>query len=154
MLLITGFPYYIISFENNPDTILKITSIYAQDSIGRFDYIFPPFDEDIEDKEGGISNVHGSIDDDSSSAEDKGNKERSNETTKDFRPLSSRPPNSFDKASSDNEVNQTIGQQSEQDVKDISQSNKEIGQLINQTIGNEVNQTEEQQSFEQILNRK
>jgi hypothetical protein len=73
-----------------------------------------------------------------------GNEERINENTNDFNPLSSASPinpygsptNTDDKVNPD-EVGQPVGQQSEQEYEDQVQVDQ-------QTVGNEVNQTEQQ----------
>ena len=168
LILITGsnFQNYTIFFENNYNIVLKIPIIYAQHNEGIFDdgYIFPPFEEsdnvedrDDDDRSGSRSGSGGgsSIDDDDrgggsgSGAEDGGNEEKINGTTNNFSPLSSRAPNTFNKANLDNKVNQTIGQQPEQNVEDAFQVRQKISQPINQTVGNEVNQTLEQQEISQ-----
>ena len=138
------------------------------------DYIFPPFREDgsnVEDKDiddgmsgniiedddddsngGGSSgssnsnsnsNVGGSLEDNDNT--DGGNEERINENTNDFNPLSSSCPNTGDKANPDNKVNLTRGQQSGQVIEDASKVGQQTNQPLNQTVGNEVNQTIEQQ---------
>ncbi len=107
-----------------------------------------------DDSSGGGDSGGSSIDDDSSGgggdAEDRGNEEKINGTTNDFSPLSSRSPNTLNKANLDNKVNQTIAQQPEQDVEDAFQVKQDIGQQpLNQTVGNEVNQTAEGEEEEQ-----
>jgi hypothetical protein len=68
------------------------------------------------------------------------------------------PTNTDDKVNPDNEVGQPLGQQSEQEDEDSVQVDQQSGQQVyqqtigtnqseQQTIGNEVNQTEEQQTI-------
>ena len=89
------------------------------------------------------SNVGGSLEDNDNT--DGGNEERINENTNDFNPLSSSCPNTGDKANPDNKVNLTRGQQSGQVIEDASKVGQQTNQPLNQTVGNEVNQTIEQQ---------
>ena len=165
IILITGSPFknYILFIENNNHFLLKITPIYGKENVGSFgdDYIFPPFREDgsnVEDKDrddgvSGNSIEYEDEDDDDSngggSLEDNdntgGNEERINENTNDFNPLSSSCPNTGDKANPDNKVNLTRGQQSGQVIEDASKVGQQTNQPLNQTVGNEVNQTIEQQ---------
>ena len=151
MILVTGSPFksYTNLFENNNHILLKIPPIYAQDNGGDFEGgdIFPDFEED----NGGVE-------------KDGGSKERINENTNDFSPLSSGlPTNTDDKANPDDEVGQPVDQQSEQEAEDAVQVDQQTvqdtgqvafeaevdqqtGQQVEQqTVGNEVNLTEQQQ---------
>ena len=91
---------------------------------------------------------------------DGGNEERITEKTNDFSPLSSGSPintddkvnpygspiNTDDKVNPDDEVDQPVGQQSEQEAEDSVQVDQQTGEQVDQqTVGNEMNQTEEQQ---------
>ena len=152
MILVTGSPFksYTNLFENNNHILLKIPPIYAQDNGGGFEGgdIFPGFEEE---DNGGVE-------------KDGGSKERINENTNDFSPLSSGlPTNTDDKANPDDEVGQPVGQQSEQEAEDAVQVDQQTlqdtgqvafeaevdqqtGQQVEQqTVGNEVNLTEQQQ---------
>ena len=122
--------------------------------------IFPYFK--TEDKGGKEKDGGG----DGGKEKDGGNEERINENTNDFSPLSSgsltntddkvnpyvkvnpygSPTNTDDKVNSNNGVGQSLGQQSEQEAEDSVQVDQQSGQQVDQqTIGNEVNQTEQQQ---------
>ena len=158
IILITGSPFknYILFLKNNNHFLLKITPIYGQENVGSFgdDHIFPPLREDdsnVEDRDrdddvSGSSNSNsnggGSLEDNDNT--EGGDEERINKNTNDFNPLSSSSPNTDYKANPDNKkVNLTIGQQSGHVVEDVSK----VGQQpLNQTVGNEVNQTIEQQT--------
>jgi hypothetical protein len=175
IILLTGstLKSYTNFYENNNYILLKLPTIYAQDNSGDFEDgdIFPDFK--TEDKGGKEKDGGG----DGGKEKDGGNERRINENTNDFSPLSSgsptntddkvnpyvkvnpygSPTNTDDKVNPDNEVGQSLGQQSEQEDEDSVQVDQQSGQQVyqqtngtnqseQQTIGNEVNQTEEQQT--------
>ena len=161
IILITGslFQNYTIFFENNHHILLNVTPIYAQDNRGILedDDIFPDFKAEDGDGDGGKEKDG---DSDGGKEKDGGNEERINENTNDFSPLSSGSPintddqvnpygspiNTDDKVNPDDEVDRQVGQQSEQEAEDSVQVDQQIGEQVDQqTVGNEVNQTEEQQ---------
>ena len=163
IIILIGYPLksYTNFYENNNHILLKLTPIYAQDNSGNFEDgdIFPDFKtEDTGGKDGGIfpdfktEDTEGKEKDgdgDGGKEKDGGNEGRINKNTNDFSPLASgSPTNADDKVNPYDEVRQQVGQQLEQEAEDSVQVDQQpIGtnQTQQQTIGNEVNQTEEQQ---------
>ena len=169
IMLITDshFKSYTNFFENNNYILLIITPIYAQNNDDDFEYgnifpnfeddddylsdfgygiIFPNFegedssgdiDRDRKDDDDGSSGGSSRIDDDDDGTGEGGNEELINENTNDFSPLSSNSPTINDKTNPDEGIGQLEG--------------KQIDESLNQTVGNEINQTVEQQQQQQDI---
>ena len=150
IILITGslFQNYKIFFENNHHILLNVTPIYAQDNRGILedDDIFPDFKAEDGDGDGGKEKDG---DGDGGKEKDGGNEERINENTNDFSPLSSGSPiNTDDQVNPYDEVGQPVDQQLEQEAEDSVQVDRQSDQKVDQqTVGNEVNQTGQQQDI-------
>ena len=162
IILVTGstLKSYKNFYENNNLILLKLPTIYAQVNNDDLEDggIFPDLKTDDKDgKEDGGIFPDLKTEDNGGKEKDGGGDGRTNENTNNFSPLSSgSPKNTDDKVNPDNEVGKPLRQQSEQEAKDSVQVDQQSGKQVyqqttgtnqseQQTIGNEINQNEEQQ---------